>query len=163
MAFSAYRFRDQEAAIRRKQRGRMELHVLHVDATSPRAIRHGNSVAAGSRRVRRVQEHAAEPAARENCFLGQNRKNLSRGLIENISADACNRPINVRRLDRMMRSRQKVHRSGIRDHLDCRAGTDPFEECPLNRKSGLIFVMNNALQRMARLGGQVELFWMVRR
>src|SRR6266566_4536540 len=98
-AFSAHRLRNQEAAIRRKQRGRMELYVLHVDAASPGAISHGDTVAARARWVRRMKEDAAEPAARKNSLLGQDRENLSRRLVENICSDACNRPINVRRFN----------------------------------------------------------------
>jgi len=34
-AFSTHRLRNQEAAVRRKQRGRVELYVLQVDAAGP--------------------------------------------------------------------------------------------------------------------------------
>src|SRR5882762_2529578 len=76
-AFSTYRLRNQEAAVRRKQRGWVELYVLQVDTAGPGAIGHGDTVAARARRVRRMKEDAPKPAAREDCLLGQDRKNLS--------------------------------------------------------------------------------------
>jgi len=42
-------------------------------------------------------------------------------------------------------------------------GTNPLEECPLDRKSGLIFVMDNTLQGMACLGSQIEFSGMLGR
>src|ERR1700704_369015 len=62
-----------------------------------------------------------------------------------------------------MRRRQQIHGGSVRDHFYVRVGTNPLEECPLNRKSGLIFVMDNTLQGMACLGSQVEFSGMLGR
>ena len=112
-AFSAHRLRNQEAAIRRKQRGWMELYVLHVDAASPGAISHGDAIAACTRWIRRMKEDAAKAAARENGLLGQHRKNLSGRLVEDIRPNAGKRPIDVRGFNRVVRCRQEIHRGGV--------------------------------------------------
>src|SRR3981189_2079870 len=62
-----------------------------------------------------------------------------------------------------MRRRQQIHGGSVRDHFYIRVGTNPLEECPLDRKSGLIFVMDNTLQRMACLRSQVEFSGMLGR
>jgi len=78
--------------------------------------------------VRRMKEDAPKPTAREDCLFGQDRKNLSRRLVENIGTDACQRPIDVRGLDRVMRRRQQIHGGSVRDHFYIRVGTNPSKK-----------------------------------
>jgi len=80
----------------------MKLHVLHVDQASASAVGHGNAVAARTGRIRRMQEDAAQSACREYGFLGQNREDGSRRLIEDIRSDAGKWKIDIRGFARVM-------------------------------------------------------------
>ena len=113
-ALAPHRLGNQEAAVRRQQRRRVELDIFHVHASRADAVGHRDAVASCSRRIRRVQKDAAEAARRENRFLGQNGKYFARRLVQHISPNACQRPIDVRRLKRVVRRSQQVHCGGIR-------------------------------------------------
>ena len=134
----------------------MELDVLHVDAARAGAIGHGDAVAARARRIRRVQKNAAEPARRQNGFLGQDGENFPRGLVEDIGSDAGQRAIDVGGLDRMVRSRQQVHGGRVRDHFYFRVSLHPLKESPLDRESRAVLEVNDSRNGMAGLGRQIE-------
>ena len=155
-AFAAHRLRNQEAAVRGQERRRMELDVLQVDAARPGAIGHGDAVAARARRIRRVQKDAAEAARRQNGFPGENGENFSGGLVEHVCSNTGQRAVDVGGLDRVVRRRQQVHRSGICEHFHFGVSLHPFKESPLNRKSGLVLEVNDPRNRMAGLGCQIE-------
>ncbi len=156
-AFAAHRFRNQEAAVRGKQRRRMELDVLHVDAARAGAIGHGDAVAARARRIRRVQENAAEPARRQNRFLREDRENLPGGLVENIGSHAGQRAVDVRWLDGVVRRGQQIHSRRIGDDFYFRVRLHSLKERPLDRESRPVLEVNDARDRMAGFGSQVEL------
>ncbi len=60
-----------------------------------------------------MKEDAAKAAAGENSLLGQDGKNFSGRLVEDISPDAGERPIDVRGFNRVVRCRQEIHRGGV--------------------------------------------------
>ena len=162
-ALAAHRLGNQEAAVRRQQRGRVELDVLHVDATGAGAVGHRDAVAARARRIRRVQKNAAQTARGENGLLGQQRENSLRRPIEYVCPDAGQQTINVRGFERVMRGGQQVHRSRVGDRLHVRVRANPLQERPLNRGTGLILVVNDARQRVPRLARQVKVCGILRR
>ncbi len=155
-ALAAHRFRNQKAAVRSQQRRGMELHVLQVDAARPGAIGHGDAVAARARRIGGMQEDAAKPARCKNRFLGENGKNFSGNLIEDVRSHAGERPINVGRFDGMVRGSQQVHGGGVGDHLHFWVSLHLLEKGTLDGKSGAILEVNDARNGVAGLGRQIE-------
>ncbi len=102
-SLSAHRFGNQEAAIRRQQRGRVELDVLHVDAAGAGPVGHRNAIAARPGGIRRVQEDAAQTAGGKNGFLGQQREDLLCRPVEHVCPDAGQQAIDVGGLERVVR------------------------------------------------------------
>ena len=78
-------------------------------------------------------------------------------LIEHVGPDAGQWAIDVGGLKGVVRDGQQVHGGRMRHHLHVRVRADPLQERPLNRGAGLILVVNDARQGMARLAGQVKL------
>jgi len=162
-SLAAHRLGNQEAAVGRQQRGRVELDVLHVHAASASAIGHGDAIAARPRRISRMQEDAAQTARGQNGFLGLEREDFSRRLIEHVGPEAGQRAIDVGGLQGVVRDGQQVHRSRFGNHLHLRVRAHPLQKSALNRGAGLILVVNDARQGMSRLAGQVKLSGIFRR
>ena len=141
----------------------MKLHILQINAAGSGTIGHGNSVAARARRICRVQENTSQAACGQNRFFGQHGRNFACRLIEHVGANAAQRAINVRWLDRVVRRCEQIHRRGIRQHFYIGMSLHAFGKCALNRIARPVLKMNDAGNRVASLGGQIEFLRIFRR